>query len=71
MKINITHDDYTCNGLGYNDFNFICNVTPRISSWLLSEFEYSRKALVDDKRKKDFANKLIQIATIIDGDIDE
>lgn len=37
-KINITDKDYTYNGMGYNDFNFINNVVPRISQWLINEF---------------------------------
>lgn len=64
-KINITDKDYTYNGMGYNDFNFINNVVPRISQWLINEF-FAVKDSHSVKRQEEFASKLNQIGRIID-----
>lgn len=67
-KINITDKDYTYNGMGYNDFNFINNVVPRISQWLINEF-FAVKDSHSVKRQEEFAHKLHQIGQIIDNSI--
>jgi hypothetical protein len=64
-KININNNDYTYHGIGYNDFNFINNVVPRISKWLVEEFSATQNA--DFEHQKEFANKLNQIGQIIDN----
>lgn len=38
MEINIKQSDYQWHGLGFNEYNFIENVIPRISTWLLDEY---------------------------------
>jgi hypothetical protein len=63
-KININNNDYTYHGVGYNDFNFINNVVPRISKWLVEEFSATQNS--DFERQKEFVNKLNQIGRIID-----
>ena len=63
-KININSTDYTYHGVGYNDFNFINNVVPRISQWLVEEFSATQNA--DLEHQKELANKLNQIGRIID-----
>ena len=67
MKINIQPDDYTWHGIGYNSYNFIQSVTPRISKWLVDEYMNSLAAGLE---KNDIlANKLYRIAEIIDEEI--
>lgn len=66
-KININNNDYTYHGVGYNDFNFINNVVPRISQWLIKEFAVTQHA--DLEHQKEFAHKLHQIGQIIDNSI--
>lgn len=64
MKINIQPDDYTYHGLGCNGYNFIRNVAPRISKWLVDEYMNSLAAGLE---KNDIlADKLYRIAEIID-----
>lgn len=54
--INISHNDYTWNGLGYNNYNFIRNVAPRISKWLLEIYtknlSWEETALISKKLKR-------------------
>ena len=69
MKINVQPDDYTWHGIGCNGYNFIKNVAPRISKWLVDEYMNS---LTDDlERNEILANKLYKIAKIIDEEINE
>mgnify|MGYP003571271656 CR=1 FL=1 len=60
--ININDNDYRWYGLGYNDYNFIKNVAPRISKWLLKIYSknlsYEETVLISKKLKR--------IAEIID-----
>ena len=62
MKINIKNSDYTFknSGMGFNAYNFIRNISPRISEWLLNI--YTNADIHDDK----IVDKLIRIANIID-----
>lgn len=69
MKINIKQSDYQWHGLGFNEYNFIENVIPRISTWLLDE--YHKKTFYNDKEMLILYNKLIKIAKIIDEEINE
>jgi len=69
MEINIKQSDYQWHGLGFNEYNFIENVIPRISTWLLDE--YHKKAFYNDKEMLILHNKLIKIAEIIDEEINE
>ena len=67
MKIDIQPDDYTWHGIGRNGYNFIQNVTPRISKWLVDEYMNSLAAGLE---KNDIlADKLYRIAEIIDEEI--
>ena len=67
MKINVQSNDYTWNGVGYNSYNFIQNVAPRISRWLVDVYMNS---LTDDSEKNEIlANKICKIARIIDEEI--
>lgn len=67
MKINVQPDDYTWHGIGCNGYNFIKNVTPRISKWLVDEYANS---LTDDLENNEIlANKLYKITKIIDEEI--
>lgn len=54
--ININNNDYTWHGLGYNYYNFIKNVTPRISKWLLKIYNknlsYEEAVLISKKLKR-------------------
>jgi len=54
--INITDKDYSWNGLGYNNYNFIKNVAPRISQWLLEmynkDLSCEEMALISAKLKR-------------------
>ena len=65
-KINIDNRDYHYHrkGIGYNDYNFCENVIPRISTWLLSEFNELLYKSFDEQDK--LAEKLKKIAAIID-----
>ena len=62
--INIRNSDYTWDGkgVGYNNYNFIKNVAPRISQWLLKIYNenlsYEEATL--------YAEKLRKIGEIID-----
>lgn len=62
MKINIKSSDYTFenSGMGFNTYNFIRNVCPRINQWLLDI--YTNADIHEDK----IVDKLIRIANIID-----
>lgn len=62
-KINVSEEDMRWHGLGFNNTNFIRNVTPRISEWLLA---VNRLASIEDY---DIVDKLTRIAEIIDNDI--
>lgn len=64
VKINITRKDYTWDGLGFNDYNFIRNVAPRICFWLTS---ICQDVNMDDSA---LAEKLTKIAKIIDSEDD-
>lgn len=69
MKINIKTSDYQRYNLGFNEFNFIKNVIPRISQWLLDE--YNKTTSYNDEETLILYNKLIKIAEIIDEEINE
>jgi len=62
MKINITNNDYSWYGLGYNNYNFIKNVTPRISKWLLEIYNKN----LSDEEAVSISEKLERIGEIID-----
>ena len=64
MKIDIKESDYQWHGRGFNEYNFIENVIPRISTWLLDE--YHKKAIYNESERSILYNKLIGIAEIID-----
>ena len=70
MKINVTANDYTWHGLGGNYYNFIENVTPRISKWLVEEYTKSKRDY-NLEEIRSIAKKLYRIAEIIDEEIDE
>ena len=70
MKINVTANDYTWHGLGDNYYNFIENVTPRISKWLVEEYTKSKRDY-NLEEIRNVAKKLYRIAEIIDEEIDE
>ena len=70
MKINVTANDYTWHGLGSNYYNFIENVTPRISKWLVEEYTKSKRDY-NPEEIRNVAKKLYRIAEIIDEEIDE
>lgn len=70
MKINITAKDYTWHGLGGNYYNFIENVTPRISKWLIEEYTKSKRDYSPEEIRS-IAKKLYRIAEIIDEEINE
>ncbi len=69
MKINIKTSDYQRYNLGFNEFNFIKNIIPRISHWLLDE--YNKTIFYNEKEMLILHNKLIKIAEIIDEEINE
>lgn len=67
MKINVQMNDCTWHGIGCNGYNFIQNIAPRISKWLVDVYANS---LTDDLENNEIlANKLYRIAEIIDEEI--
>lgn len=64
MKINIKKSDYQWHGWGFNEYNFIEKVIPRISTWLLDE--YHKRTTYNESKRSILYNKLIEIAEIID-----
>lgn len=69
MKINVNDSDYRCEGMGYNSWNLVKNVCPRINKWLFMNFEKSK--FDDYEEVKKFAKKLILISEIIDKEENE
>ena len=65
MKINITSNDYTFHGVGFNGWNFVHNVVPRISRWLVEEY-HKNNHTTDEAALRNFVDKLNRIAEIID-----
>lgn len=68
MKINVTTNDYTWHGIGCNGYNFIKNVAPRISKWLVDECMKSQTKYSLEENEK-LAKKIYKIAEIIDEEI--
>lgn len=62
MKINISQKDMTWDrqGMGFNNYNFIRNVAPRINQWLLEIYQNA------DIDADIITEKLKRIAAIID-----
>lgn len=50
MNIEVTSQDYTCNGLGFNSWNYNKNVLPKISRWLLEVYQLNSKATIDESK---------------------
>lgn len=62
--INVSLKDYTWKGegMGFNNYNFIRNVVPRINDWLLKIY------LNASSENENEVKKLEAIAAIIDND---
>ena len=71
MKININSMDYSWQGVGYNNYNFINNVAPRISLWLLDIFNKNNNKSINVKEAKLLAQKLEKISKIIDEELSD
>lgn len=63
MKIEMDFNDYTWNGWGFNNFNFIRNITPKISNFLLET--YTHCDYMEENEQNIVADKLKRIVEII------
>ena len=67
MKINVSLKDYTWEGLGFNNFNFINNVSCDLSNWLLENYQKNRQRKFT-KEEERYVNLLKQIIDLINSE---
>ena len=68
MKINISLKDYTWEGLGFNNFNFINNVSCDLSNWLLENYQKNRQRKFTKEEEERYSNLLKQIIDLINSE---
>ena len=68
MKINISLKDYTWEGLGFNNFNFINNVSCDLSNWLLENYQKNRQGKFTKEEEERYVNLLKQIIDLINSE---
>lgn len=68
MKINVSLKDYTWEGLGFNNFNFINNVSCDLSNWLLENYQKNRQRKFTKEEEERYVNLLKQIIDLINSE---
>ena len=68
MKINVSLKDYTWEGLGFNNFNFINNVSCDLSNWLLENYQKNRQGKFTKEEEERYINLLKQIINLINSE---
>ena len=68
MKINVSLKDYTWEGLGFNNFNFINNVSCDLSNWLLENYQKNRQRKFTKEEEGRYVNLLKQIIDLINSE---
>ena len=68
MKINVSLKDYTWEGLGFNNFNFINNISCDLSNWLLENYQKNRQRKFTKKEEERYVNLLKQIIDLINSE---
>ena len=68
MKINVSLEDYTWEGLGFNNFNFINNVSCDLSNWLLENYQKNRQGKFTKEEEERYVNLLKQIIDLINSE---
>ncbi len=68
MKINVSLKDYTWEGLGFNNFNFINNVSCDLSNWLLENYQNNRQGKFTKEEEERYVNLLKQIIDLINSE---
>lgn len=68
MKINVSLKDYTWEGLGFNNFNFINNVSCDLSNWLLENYQKNRQGKFTKEEEERYVNLLKQIIDLINSE---
>ena len=68
MKINVSLKDYTWEGLGFNNFNFINNVSCDLSNWLLENYQKNRQGKFTKEEEERYVNLLRQIIDLINSE---
>ena len=68
MKINVSLKDYTWEGLGFNNFNFINNVSCDLSNWLLENYQKNRQRKFTKEEEERYSNILKQIIDLINSE---
>ena len=68
MKINVSLKDYTHKGLGFNNFNFINNVSCDLSNWLLENYQKNRQRKFTEEEEERYVNLLKQIIDLINSE---
>ena len=68
MQINVSLKDYTWEGLGFNNFNFINNVSCDLSNWLLENYQKNRQGKFTKEEEERYVNLLKQIIDLINSE---
>ena len=68
MKINVSLKDYTWESLGFNNFNFINNVSCDLSNWLLENYQKNRQRKFTKEEEERYVNLLKQIIDLINSE---
>lgn len=68
MKINVSLKDYTWEGLGFNNFNFINNISCDLSNWLLENYQKNRQGKFTKEEEERYVNLLKQIIDLINSE---
>lgn len=68
MKTNVSLKDYTWEGLGFNNFNFINNVSCDLSNWLLENYQKNRQRKFTKEEEERYVNLLKQIIDLINSE---
>lgn len=68
MKINVSPKDYTWEGLGFNNFNFINNASCDLSNWLLENYQKNRQGKFTKEEEERYVNLLKQIIDLINSE---